>query len=187
MEKSAFSYGRLFRIMFTLSAFTFGGGYVIVTMMRKKFVQELHWMQEQELLDLIAIAQSAPGPLAINAAILVGHRLGGVRGFLLSVAGTALPPLITLSIVSYAYDAFRTNPIIGAMLRTMQAGIAAIIADVVIDLGGKVVGQKSVLSIVLMAGAFAATYFAGVNVAFIILLCGVIGAGRVLLSRGEQP
>lgn len=182
VEKKKFSYFKLFTTMFLLSAFTFGGGYVIVTLMRKKFVDQLQWIEEDELLDLISIAQAAPGPVAVNASILVGYRLGGVRGFLASVTGTVLPPLIILSIVSLAYDAFRTNPIISAMLRTMQAGVAAIIADVVFDLGGKVVGERRALSILLMVAAFIATYFLGINIALIILACGVIGAIRAVLA-----
>lgn len=176
MEKKTFSLGRLFRIMFAFSAFSFGGGYVIVSLMRKKFVDELNWIEESELLDLVAIAQATPGAIAVNAAILVGYRLGGVRGFLVSVCGTVLPPLIILSVVSLAYDAFRTNPLIAAILRTMQAAVSAVIADVVIDLGGRVVAEKNALSIVLMVVAFVLTYFVGVNVALIILGCGVLGA-----------
>lgn len=179
-KPASFGYLRLFFTMFLLSAFTFGGGYVIVSLMRKKFVDELGWMQEQELMDLIAIAQAAPGPVAVNAAILVGYRLGGVRGFLCSVAGTVLPPLIILSVVSLAYDAFRTNPLVGSVLKTMQAGVAAIIVDVVCDLGGNVLRQRSWVSVVLMVAAFVATYFLGVNIAIIILCCGCIGAFRAV-------
>ena len=61
-----------------LSAFTFGGGYVIVTLMKKKFVDELHWIDEEEMLDLVAIAQSAPGAIAVNGAIVVGYKLAGI-------------------------------------------------------------------------------------------------------------
>lgn len=186
MTKKPFSYLRLFLSMLTLSAFTFGGGYVIVSLMRKKFAQEYGWMEEGELLDLIAIAQAAPGPVAVNASILVGYRLGGVRGFLCSVTGTVLPPLFILSVISIAYDAFRTNPLVGAVLKTMQAGVAAIIADVVVDLGGKVVAGRDILSIIMMVLAFAATYVFGVNVALIILACGVIGAVRTLSVKGGE-
>lgn len=68
---------KLFVSTLYLSAFTFGGGYVIVTLMKEKFVDELHWMEEDEMLDLIAIAQSAPGAIAVNGAIVVGYKLAG--------------------------------------------------------------------------------------------------------------
>lgn len=187
MKDKTFSLWRLFITMFTLSAFTFGGGYVIVSLMNKKFVEELGWLEEKELLDLISIAQAAPGPVAINSSILVGYRLAGWRGFLVSVFGMVLPPLIIISIISLAYDAFRTNRYISAMLKTMQGAVAAIIADVVFGLGGKVLKGKDILSIVLMVAAFIATYFLGVNVVFIILACGLIGVTRTLIAeRGAK-
>jgi chromate transporter len=164
--------------MFSLSAFTFGGGYVIVSMMKKRFVDELHWFEEEELLNLTAIAQAAPGAMAINASMLIGHRLGGLRGFFTGLLGAVLPPLIIISVISLFYDAFRTNPVVAAMLKTMQAAVAAIMADVVLNMGLKVVKGKSVLSILLMAGAFAATYAFGVNILWILLAAGGVGALR---------
>ena len=71
---------RLFLSTLYLSAFTFGGGYVIVTLMKKKFVDECHWIEENEMLDLVAIAQSSPGAIAVNGAIVVGYKLSGSVG-----------------------------------------------------------------------------------------------------------
>ena len=76
---------KLFFSTLYLSAFTFGGGYVIVSLMKKKFVDEYHWIEEDEMLDLIAIAQSAPGAIAVNGAIVVGYKLAGLPGVLLLV------------------------------------------------------------------------------------------------------
>jgi len=106
MKKNLKFYFKLFSSTFYLSAFTFGGGYVIVPLMRKKFVEQYHWIEDKEMLDLIAIAQSSPGPIAVNGAILVGYRLAGVVGSVITIIGTVLPPLITLSIISLAYTAF---------------------------------------------------------------------------------
>lgn len=77
-----------------LSAFTFGGGYVIVTLMKDKFVDKYHWIEENEMLDLIAIAQSAPGAIAVNGAIVVGYKLAGLAGVLTAIFGTVLPPFL---------------------------------------------------------------------------------------------
>ena len=77
-----------------LSAFTFGGGYVIVSLMKKKFVDELHWIEEKEMLDLVAIAQSSPGAIAINGSIVVGYKLAGITGVLVSIIGTIIPPFV---------------------------------------------------------------------------------------------
>ena len=87
----------LFLSVFKISAFTFGGGYVIVPLMRKRFSEELGWVQQEEMLDMIAIAQSAPGPIAVNTSILLGYRLLGIKGALVSVpsAPTAMPSTST--------------------------------------------------------------------------------------------
>ena len=100
---------KLFISTLYLSAFTFGGGYVIITLMKKKFVDEYHWIDEEEMLDLVAIAQSAPGPIAVNGAIVIGYQLAGVPGLLMSILGTVTPPFVILSVVSMFYTAFRDN------------------------------------------------------------------------------
>ena len=127
-------YLTLFTSTFTLSAFTFGGGFVIIPLMRKKFVEQLHWIDEEEMMDLTAIAQSSPGAIAVNASILVGYRVAGVPGALVTVLGTVLPPLIILSIISFFYTAFRDNRIVALVMRGMQAGVAAVICDVVLTM-----------------------------------------------------
>ena len=82
MEEEKVSLLKLFCATFTLSAFTFGGGYVIVTLMQKKFVDEYHWINRDEMLDLVAIAQSAPGAIAVNGAIVVGYKIAGILGII---------------------------------------------------------------------------------------------------------
>ncbi len=90
----------LFLSMLYISAFTFGGGFVIVTFMKRKFVDEYHWIDEQEMLDMTALAQSSPGPIAVNAAILVGWKTAGFAGMAAAVLGTVIPPVVILSVVS---------------------------------------------------------------------------------------
>ena len=160
----------LFTSMLYISAFTFGGGFVIVTFMKKKFVDDLHWINEDEMLDMTALAQSAPGAIAVNAAILVGRRVAGFTGMIMSVLGTIIPPITILAVISLFYKAFATNPWVAAVLGGMQAGVAAVICDVVWNLGAKVVKEKSAMSIAIMAGAFIATAFFKVNV-IVIILC----------------
>lgn len=175
-------YRRLFTSTFYLSAFTFGGGFVIISLMKKKFVDELKWIEENEMLNLAALAQSSPGAVAVNSAILLGYRVAGIPGALVTILGTVLPPLITLSVISFIYTAFRDNIVVNAVLKGMQAGIAAVIADVVISLGANVFKEKDIVSVLIMAGAFIATYFLKVNVIYIILVCGCIGAVKVLIQ-----
>lgn len=175
-------YLKLFFSMLTLSAFTFGGGYVIVTLMKKRFVDRLHWLDDEEMLDITAIAQSSPGPVAVNAALLAGYRIAGVPGAAVSVIATLIPPLAILSVISLAYEAFRDNRIVSAVLRGMQSGVTAVIADVVTELGGKIVKNRNILSVAVMLLSFCAVWFFDINIVLVILVCGGIGAVNALVS-----
>lgn len=101
--------GKLFFSMLYISSFTFGGGFVIATFMKEKFVDELHWIDEKEMLDITALAQSSPGAIAVNVAILVGWQVDGLLGMFLAVLGTIIPPMVTLSVISLFYAAFASN------------------------------------------------------------------------------
>ena len=177
---------KLFVSTLYLSAFTFGGGYVIVTLMKEKFVDELHWIEEDEMLDLIAIAQSAPGAIAVNGAIVVGYKLAGLPGALVAIAATIIPPFVIISVISYFYELFRDNFVVSRLLAGMQAGVAAVIASVVWDMGGKVVKQKSVLSVIIMLAAFVAVCVYRVNVVIVILACIGLGILRALLAGRKK-
>lgn len=190
MEDNRKPLWKLFLSTFYLSAFTFGGGYVIVPLMKKKFVDKLKWIEEEEMLNLIAIAQSAPGAIAVNTSILLGYRIAGVTGALISTLGTILPPLVILTVISFFYQSFQNNTVIRALLKGMQAGVAAVIIDVVLSLVGNVTKSRKVLSILMMSGAFVATFVFDINIIYIILVCGLIGAIAVIykekIKKGEE-
>lgn len=188
LEKKSTVLKKLFLSTLSLSAFTFGGGYVIISLMKTKFVDELHWITEDEMLDMTAIAQSSPGAIAVNGAIVVGYKLAGIPGVLISVLGAILPPMVVLSVVSLCYDAFISNPVIAALLKGMESGIGAVIASVVWDMAAGIVKQKSVFSIAVMAGSFLACMVWKVNVVFIILAAAALGVFRTLWAekRGKR-
>ena len=119
----------LFKSMFLLSACTFGGGFVIVSLMKKKFVEELKWLGEDEMLDITAITQSSPGPLPVNASVIIGYRMQGIPGSLAAVLGTILPPMFVISLICVFYTEFRQNLYIAAALQVMRAGVAAVILE----------------------------------------------------------
>ena len=168
-------YWQLFKNIFMLSACTFGGGFVIISMMKKKFVEKLHWISEEEMLDMTAIAQSVPGPLGVNVAIVTGYRLRKIPGALVCALGAILPPLIIISIISVFYNQFKDNKVIALALQVMRAGVAAVICDVVISLAGNILKTRNILWILVMVGAFAATVFFKVSAPVLILVCGLIG------------
>lgn len=186
MKKNLKLYWTLFISTFYLSAFTFGGGFVIVPLMKKKFVDRLQWIEEDEMLNLIAIAQSAPGPIAVNTSILLGYRIAGISGAFLAVFGTVLPPLVILTVISFFYQAFQDSKIIRALLKGMQAGVAAVIIDVVMSMAGNVIKGKEIISVFMMVGAFVATFVFDINVIYIILACGILGAITVILCEKKR-
>lgn len=186
MNEKGKIYLKLFTSTFYLSAFTFGGGFVIIPLMQKKFVDDLKWIDEEEMLNLAAIAQSSPGAVAVNASILLGYNVAGKIGAIVSILGTVMPPLIILSIISMFYTLFRDNVIVNYVLKGMQAGVAAVITDVVINLGSNVVKTKSIISMLVMIGAFIATFVLKINVMYIILVCGIIGALKVLYYEKKE-
>lgn len=176
-------YRQLFFSTFKLSACTFGGGFVIIPLMRKRFVEELGWIEEEEMLDLTAIAQSSPGAIAVNAAILVGYRACGFAGALISVLATVLPPLIIISVISLFYQAFRDNAIVNMAMAGMLCGVAAVIFDVVLNMMKGIFQKKRILPVLVMIGAFIAVRYFSVNIIVIILLCGIIGAADTLIRE----
>ena len=177
---------KLFLTTLYISAFTFGGGFVIVTFMKRKFVDELHWIDDQEMLDLAALAQSSPGAIAVNAAILVGWRVAGFLGMICAVVGTILPPMIILSVISLLYAQCADNRYVALGLNGMQAGVAAVILDVVLGLGHDVVKQRSALHLLVMVAAFVAVAFFDVNVILIILAAALVGV-LTLVWRKMRP
>lgn len=177
---------KLFRLFCTtlyISAFTFGGGFVIITFMKKKFVDGLHWIDEEEMLDLTALAQASPGAIAVNAAILVGWKVAGFAGMLTAVLGTILPPMVILTLLSFFYAAFATNLYVACVLKGMQAGVAAVILDVVCSLGANVIKQRKIVHLFILAGAFIAAFCFGVNVIYIVIAAAVAGVALEIYGR----
>ena len=165
---------KLFFACLYLSTFTFGGGYVIVTLLKEKFVDQYHWIEEDEMLDLVAIAQSSPGAIA------------GIPGMLVSVIGAIIPPMVILSVISVFYDAFCSNYYIAALLKGMTAGVGAVIMSVVYDMGKNVVKSKDWINVVIMIISFCLSYFLNINIIYIILSVAAFGMVRTIVKGGRE-
>ena len=168
------TYLLLFKISFSISAFTFGGGYIVIPMMRRYFVNDLGLISEQELLDMAAIAQSTPGAIAVNIAVLVGYRISGITGAIITCIGTVLPPLLILSIISFFYESFRDNRVISAILKGMEAGVAATIIDILIDMWQGIIKEKNWLLTLMAPITFVASFIFNINVLVIIISCSIL-------------
>lgn len=152
--KKAKTYFWLFGINLFISSFTFGGGYVVIPMIRKYFVYRRKCFSEEELMDMAAVAQSSPGAIAVNLSVLAGRRAGGLPGAVLSGLGAVIPPLVILSAISFWYAAFRESAAISALLKGMEAGAAALIVDAVGGMFGALLGGENKLLPAVAAAAF---------------------------------
>ena len=174
---------QIFKSTLYLSAFTFGGGYVILTLMKDTFVDKLKWIDKEQMLDMTAIGQSAPGAVAINASIVIGYETGGLAGMFVAILGTAIPPLIIISVISMFYEAFISNKYIASFLKGMQAAIAALIFKVSYDMGKDLLKEKSIFIPVIMVIAFVLGYFLKVNIVYIIASLIVLGLINSFVKR----
>ena len=179
-------YLELFLSMLYLSTFTFGGGYVIVSLMKKKFCDELHYIDEQEMLDYVAIAQSAPGPIAVNGAIILGYKMAGIMGILICVLGTIIPPFVILYVISMFYQAFMANQFINQMLSGMRIGVAALILSVVYEMIKGEIKSHLVKTIVIFMATLLLNGYFHFNVAWIILGCVILALTDVFVLGDKK-
>lgn len=170
MKKTDVSWIWLFKTNFFISAFTFGGGYVVIPMIRKYYVEREHYFNEDELMEMAAIAQSSPGAIAINLSVLAGYRVAGMKGAVLSAFSAVLPPLLILSIISMCYDAFRSNEYISAALKGMQSGVVALIVDFLIDMSITIYKEQPRHIYCLVPITFIASFIFSINVALILFI-----------------
>lgn len=175
-DKTFSFYIKLFFSTLFMSAFTVGGGYVMIPLLRRQFVLRYHWLEDEEMMNMAAIAGSSPGAIAVNVLILIGQRLAGVPGIVVTVVATILPPFIILSVISFFYSSFQDNELVRAILWGMQASVGAAITDVVISMSSELFSKKQIVPIVVMILAFIAVAVFGINVILIIIICGAIGA-----------
>lgn len=176
----------LFCSNFTISACTFGGGGVIIPMLEKKYVEDLQWIEADEMMDMIAIAQSSPGIMAVNTAIIIGYRIAGVWGAVCSIGGSVLPPMIILSAISFLYEAFCSNHVIALVLKGMEAGVAAVMLHVSINMSANVVKHKNLLNDILLVGASGAAILFGVPIVRLIFICGLISIAAVMVNHQRE-
>ena len=138
------------------------------------------------MIDYVAIAQSSPGPIAVNGAIVIGYKICGIPGVLVSVLGAIIPPFVILTVVSAFYSIFKTNPYIQSLLFGMKAGVSAVIVSVVWDMAVGIIKKKDMLLILVMIASFVLNYFFKVNAVILILAALAIGVTKSLIMPGGK-
>lgn len=175
----------LFLATFAVSM-TANSGYAILATMRDDFVNRRGWLTEDEMADLTAIAQSSPGPIAVNTSMAVGNHVAGLAGSAAAVLGCVTPPFLVMVLVSLFYQQIVGSPVVALFMRGMQMGVVGMLMDVCIGLFRNVAPKQGAYPLVVMVLSFAYIRLTGCSVFFLALACAAAGAIKVALqARGE--
>lgn len=186
MKQSMKMYIWLLATNLFISAFTFGGGYIVVPMVRRFFVAKKHCFTEEDLINMAAVAQSTPGAIAINLSALAGYKVAGIAGASISCIAAVIPPLVILTAVSAFYKIFISNTMIAAVLKGMEAGVAALMVDIIIDMCSLIFKKRSLLLSAMVPLSFIANFILGINVALILLFSCLLCVFQVYYKRGKR-
>lgn len=164
---------RIFLVTFKIGAFTFGGGYAMIPFMQDEFVDKYHWIEEKDIVDVFAVAQSLPGVIAVNSSLLIGYKIAGLLGGLTAVLGVILPSLFILSVITLFYNAFITNPFVAGALRGISAAVVALMLSAVLRLRKQSLPDTGAW--LLASLALGISILSRVSAVYIILGGGMVG------------
>lgn len=172
---------QLFLTFMKIGAFTFGGGYAMIPLIQREAGEHQRWIDEEELMEIVAIAESTPGPIAVNAATFIGRKVAGVRGAACATLGVVLPSFLIIFFLSAVLQSFRTLRPVAYAFFGVRAGVLALIARALITLFRKCPGDLA--AYLTMAAAFLAVTFLHVSAVTVVLCCALLGIGAALLGR----
>ena len=173
----------LFLTFMKIGAFTFGGGYAMIPLIQREVVEEKKWISESELMDMIAIAESTPGPIAINSATFVGHHVGGFRGAFCATLGVILPSFAIIAAISYVLQQFERLRAVKYAFLGIRAGVLALILKAFWNMARQI--PKKAISCCIAAAAFVLAALLKLNVLLVIVLCAAAGLIASLMAEGR--
>ena len=172
---------QIFWAFFKIGAFTFGGGYAMIPIIQREAVENHHWVTDEDILDIVAIAESTPGPIAINSATFVGYRAGGILGSACATFGVVLPSFVIILALSFVLQQFQDVMAVQYAFRGIQAGVLALLFKALYTMYKK--APKGWAAYVVMGGSFLVTALTDVNVIFVIIGCAVFGLVTALIAE----
>ena len=164
---------QLFAAFFKIGAFTFGGGLAMIPLIQKEAVENKGWVTDDDILEIVAIAESTPGPIAINAATFVGYRTAGVWGSACATMGTVMPSFLIILLISYVLRQFQSLPVVQYAFWGIRAGVVAMLCKSLWTMYKK--SPKGWPAYVCMAAAFILTSVLDVHILVVIIGCGLFG------------
>lgn len=174
----------LFLTFLKIGAFTFGGGYAMIPMIQKEIVERNKWLNDDDILDIVAIAESTPGPIAINAATFVGYHVSGFSGAVLTSLGVVLPSFFIISLISLILKKFEDIQVVQFAFSGIRVGVLALIVKALWSMY-KQCNEKPI-AYLIMAVAFILAAFIKINVILVIVICGIFGLVSSLIIRRKQ-
>ena len=175
---------QLFLTFLKIGAFTFGGGYAMIPMIEKEVCDKKSWLNKEDILKIVAVAESTPGPIAINAATFVGYQTAGFFGDFMATFGVVLPSFLIITILSFVIQEFQQNKIVQYVFFGIRAGVLALILKALISMFKT--SKKGVFAYTVMIGALLLTALCKINAVFVIMGCAAAGiAYTFAANRGK--
>lgn len=173
----------LFFTFFKIGAFTFGGGYAMISIIQKEAVENKKWVSDEDILDVVAIAESTPGPIAINSSTFIGYKVMGVLGSFFATLGTVLPSFIIISIIAYFLGKFNEYTVVKYAFNGIRAGVFVLIINAFISMYKK--SPKGAIAWAIMAFSFLGVVLFDFPVIAVLLACAVIGLITDFIAKKE--
>ena len=174
---------KVFATFFKIGAFTFGGGYAMIPLIQKEAAEKHGWVTEEDILDIIAIAESTPGPIAINSATFVGYRACGVLGSVAATLGVVLPSFVLIFAISFVLRQFQALKAVQYAFQGIRAGVLALLCKALWGMYKK--NKKNWASYIVMAGSFLLTAIFDVSVLPVLIGCAVFGLVTARIMKGQ--
>ena len=173
-----------FGVFFKIGAFTFGGGYAMIPLIQKEVVTARGWVSDEDILNIIAIAESTPGPIAINSATFIGYRVCGVLGSFFATLGVVLPSFIVISLLSFVIARFKSLTAVQYAFNGIRAGVLALIVKALISMYRQC--PKGLASYIVIAASFVAVALFEISVLPVLIGCAIFGLVWSLAVTGRQ-
>ncbi len=178
--RSANSLPEIFLTFFKIGLFTFGGGYAMIPLIQRETIEKRHWIESDEFLDILAIAESTPGPIAINCATYIGQKQKGFLGSVAATLGVVLPSFVIIVLISAFLLSFKENRLIAYAFQGVRIGVSILILNAGLKLFRKL--KRNWLAYLLIATGFLLMFFRLLPTMYVILIGGVIGLVHAIVA-----
>lgn len=175
---------RLFATFFRIGAFTFGGGYAMVPLIQHEAVEKQHWITDDDILEIIAIAESTPGPIAINSATFVGYMTCGVMGSVAATLGVVLPAFIFIALISLLLQNIMDIQAVQYAFMGIRAGVLALVVKALISMYKQC--PKNPVAYVIAGLAFAVSLLTDISILYVIIGCAVLGLVTSMVMKKKE-